>query len=64
MRSGTQPNAITLVSVLPACNGLDFLNLGKLIHAYGTKVGVDSDVSLRNSFIALYGKCGDLNTVI
>ncbi|KAF8403263.1 hypothetical protein HHK36_011364 [Tetracentron sinense] len=56
--SGTQPNAVTLVSILPACASLEFLNLGKLIHGYGVKLGVDSDISLVNTLIALYGKCG------
>ncbi|KAK9142189.1 hypothetical protein Syun_011589 [Stephania yunnanensis] len=58
--SGTRPNKVTLVSVLPACAGLEFLNLGMLIHGYGVKLGADSDVSLINSLIALYGKCGDV----
>ncbi|XP_050227171.1 pentatricopeptide repeat-containing protein At3g12770-like [Mercurialis annua] len=61
VRSGTRPNAITLVSVLPACSSLEFLILGKLVYAYAVKVGVDSDVSLRNSFIAFYGKCGNVD---
>ncbi|KAJ4972318.1 hypothetical protein NE237_005417 [Protea cynaroides] len=55
--SGVQPNSVTLISVLPACAGLETLNLGKLIHSYGIKLGVDSDISLVNSLIALYGKC-------
>ncbi|XP_068661120.1 pentatricopeptide repeat-containing protein At2g29760, chloroplastic-like [Aristolochia californica] len=55
--SGTKPNSVTLVSILPACAGLEMLNFGELIHGYGIKAGVDSDVSLVNSLIALYGKC-------
>ncbi|XP_065855262.1 pentatricopeptide repeat-containing protein At1g08070, chloroplastic-like [Euphorbia lathyris] len=62
VRSGTQPNSVTLISVLPACSGLGFLNLGKLIHAYGLKLGLDSDITLTNALIALYGKCGNLHT--
>ncbi|KAA8523319.1 hypothetical protein F0562_009742 [Nyssa sinensis] len=58
---GTQPNAVTLVSVLPACAGLEILDLGKLIHGYGVKLGVDSDISLVNTLIALYGKCGNVD---
>ncbi|KAF7133052.1 hypothetical protein RHSIM_Rhsim09G0134900 [Rhododendron simsii] len=59
---GTQPNAVTLVSVLPACAGLEFFNLGSLIHGYAVKLGVDSDISLTNTLIALYGKCGIVDT--
>ncbi|KAL7224894.1 hypothetical protein ACSBR1_026216 [Camellia fascicularis] len=59
---GTQPNAITLVSILPACAGLEFLNLGKLVHGCAVKLGVDSDISLINTLITLYGKCGIIDT--
>ncbi|VVA37680.1 PREDICTED: pentatricopeptide [Prunus dulcis] len=60
--SGTQPNVVTLVSILPACATLKFLDLGKLIHGCGIKVGVDSDMALMNALIAFYGKCGNLDT--
>ncbi|KAK4722530.1 hypothetical protein R3W88_012763 [Solanum pinnatisectum] len=56
--SGTLPNAITLVSVLPACARLDCLDLGMLIHGYSIKLGVETDVSLVNALVAFYGKCG------
>ncbi|KAL7193987.1 hypothetical protein ACSBR2_025598 [Camellia fascicularis] len=59
---GTQPNAITLMSILPACAGLEFLNLGKLVHGCAVKLGVDSDISLINTLITLYGKCGIIDT--
>lgn len=59
---GTQPNAVTLVSILPACAGLEFLNLRRLIHGYAVKLGVDTDISLTNTLIALYGKCGNVDT--
>ncbi|XXG77721.1 hypothetical protein AAC387_Pa08g1821 [Persea americana] len=58
--SGTQPNALAPVSILPACVGLEYLKLGQLIHGYGIKLGLDSDLPLVNSMIALYGKCGNV----
>ncbi|XP_060189110.1 pentatricopeptide repeat-containing protein At2g29760, chloroplastic-like [Lycium barbarum] len=58
VNSGTLPNAITLVSVLPACARLECLELGMLIHGYSIKLGVETDVSLVNALIAFYGKCG------
>ena len=58
----TQPNAVTLVSILPACAHLEFLTLGKLIHGYAVKLGVDSIIALVNALIALYGKCGNVDT--
>ncbi|CAN1804820.1 Putative pentatricopeptide repeat-containing protein At3g11460, mitochondrial [Linum perenne] len=60
--SKERPNAVTLASILPACASLEFLDVGKMIHAYGIKVGVDSDTLLINSLIALYGKCGHVDT--
>ncbi|CAL5376734.1 unnamed protein product [Camellia sinensis] len=59
---GTQPNAITLVNILPAYASLEFLNMGKLVHGCAVKLGVDSDISLINTLIALYGKCGIVDT--
>ncbi|KAH7841484.1 hypothetical protein Vadar_030418 [Vaccinium darrowii] len=59
---GTQPNAVTLVSILPACAGLEFSNLGRLIHGYAVRLVVDTDISLTNTLIALYGKCGNVDT--
>ncbi|KAK4774939.1 hypothetical protein SAY86_009874 [Trapa natans] len=56
--SGTKPNAITLVSILPACSSLKLLSMGMLIHSYGVKVGLASQTPLLNALVALYGKCG------
>ncbi|KAG1342641.1 pentatricopeptide repeat-containing protein, chloroplastic-like [Cocos nucifera] len=58
--SGTQPNDVTLVSVLPALKGLECLHSGESIHGYMIKRGWDSHVSLKNALIAMYGKCGSI----
>ncbi|KAJ8568770.1 hypothetical protein K7X08_030992 [Anisodus acutangulus] len=58
VNSGTLPNAITLVSVLPACARLECSDLGMLFHGCSIKLGVETDVSLVNALIAFYGKCG------
>lgn len=58
--SGTRPNAVTLASILPACASFKYICLGNLIHGYGLKSGLHSDISLTNSLIALYGKCGNV----
>ncbi|MCL7042445.1 hypothetical protein MKW94_004618 [Papaver nudicaule] len=54
---GIQPNAVTLVSILPACAVLNLLSLREMIHGLGIKLGVDSDVSFINTLISTYGKC-------
>ncbi|GMH04149.1 hypothetical protein Nepgr_005988 [Nepenthes gracilis] len=61
LASGSQPNAVTLVSVLPACAGLELFNMGRLIHGFGVKMGADSEISFVNALIALYGKQGNVD---
>nr|UPT48605.1 pentatricopeptide repeat protein AaPPR434 [Agave angustifolia] len=58
----TIPNSVTLVSVLQACAGLAALGQGKLLHAYVLRRGLDSIVSVFNALIAMYVKCGSLDT--
>ncbi|XP_008797358.2 putative pentatricopeptide repeat-containing protein At3g11460, mitochondrial [Phoenix dactylifera] len=60
LASGTQPNDVTLASVLPALKGLECLHSGESIHGYMIKRGLDSHVSLMNALIAMYGKCGSI----
>ncbi|MQL73667.1 hypothetical protein Taro_006004 [Colocasia esculenta] len=60
--TGLQPNEVTLASVLPACVRWESLRLGKLIHGYGIKSGLDSHPVVGNSLIAMYGKCGHVET--
>ncbi|PKA63992.1 Putative pentatricopeptide repeat-containing protein [Apostasia shenzhenica] len=56
--TGLLPNEITIVSLLPACNSLEYLNLGTSMHALVMKSGLNSFVSLLNALVAMYGKCG------
>lgn len=56
-----RPNEVTIVSVLPACNGPMWLDSGRSVHGFVTKEGLDSFASLVNALIAMYGKCGDLD---
>ncbi|KAK8928942.1 Pentatricopeptide repeat-containing protein [Platanthera zijinensis] len=61
VRSGLGVNSVTLISVLPACGALHDAVLGAGIHGYAMKVGLDSNVTVGNALIGMYGKCGDLN---
>eukprot|EP01018_Ginkgo_biloba_P037431 Gb_29873 [translate_table: standard] len=58
--SDVKPNSVTIVSVLPACACLGALQQGKWIHTYILRSGFDSDVSVCNSLVAMYAKCGSL----
>ncbi|RZR72115.1 hypothetical protein BHM03_00010412 [Ensete ventricosum] len=56
------PNALTLVSLLPACARLGALRHGKAIHGFGLKScgGHGCNVILDNAILDLYLSCGDL----
>ncbi|XP_057873196.1 pentatricopeptide repeat-containing protein At1g11290, chloroplastic [Cryptomeria japonica] len=61
-QSKVMPNVITIVSVLPACAHLGDPQQVKDIHDYVVINGFDSDVSVGNSLVAMYAKCGDIET--
>nr|XP_010918960.2 pentatricopeptide repeat-containing protein At3g24000, mitochondrial-like [Elaeis guineensis] len=52
------PNAVTVASILPACSGLEALNLGKELHSYVIKKGIQINVFVGGSLIDMYRKCG------
>eukprot|EP01018_Ginkgo_biloba_P034994 Gb_38301 [translate_table: standard] len=52
------PDSVTMVSALQACAHLGDLQRGKCIHDYIIRNRFESDVSLRNSLVGMYTKCG------
>ncbi|KAK3194425.1 hypothetical protein Dsin_025735 [Dipteronia sinensis] len=58
--SNLKPNSITLVSILPMCTKFGSLRLGKEIHGYATRSGLSEVISVGNSIIDMYCKCGYL----
>ncbi|KAJ0988471.1 hypothetical protein J5N97_006827 [Dioscorea zingiberensis] len=60
--SRVQPNEVTLVSVLPACETIEYLNSGKSIHGMVIKSGFGLYVPLVNALISMYGKCENADT--
>ncbi|CAA3015695.1 pentatricopeptide repeat-containing At2g37310 [Olea europaea subsp. europaea] len=56
-----RPNGITVVSIMQACAQSSDLILGMEVHKYVVKNRIEIDLSLCNSFIALYAKCGSLD---
>eukprot|EP01018_Ginkgo_biloba_P025793 Gb_04079 [translate_table: standard] len=53
-----KPNSTTMLSVLSACAQLGALQQGKWIHDYIVSCGFEADVSVGNSLVAMYAKCG------
>ncbi|KAH9301975.1 hypothetical protein KI387_013558 [Taxus chinensis] len=60
LESVVKPNSATMVSVLPAYADLGDLQEGVWIHDYIIKNQFESDISVRNSLIAMYAKCGNI----
>ncbi|GLT56742.1 hypothetical protein SLA2020_297620 [Shorea laevis] len=58
IKMGMQPDNFTLISVLSACSGLASLKEGMQIHVLVIKDGFESDISICNSLITMYSKCG------
>ncbi|XP_071735139.1 pentatricopeptide repeat-containing protein At2g22410, mitochondrial-like [Rutidosis leptorrhynchoides] len=58
--AGLTPDESTLASVLSACGQLGDLKMGKNIHSYMRSKYVTPSVTLFNSLIDMYAKCGVL----
>ncbi|XP_061367606.1 pentatricopeptide repeat-containing protein At1g18485 [Gastrolobium bilobum] len=52
------PDNFTLPCVIKACSGLLDAGLGETIHGFALKMGLLSDAFVGNALIAMYGKCG------
>ncbi|KAI4320685.1 hypothetical protein MLD38_034139 [Melastoma candidum] len=55
-----EPNPLTLSSVLSAAAGLATLNQGMQIHAVLHKMCFEHVLSVQNSLISMYSKCGNM----
>ncbi|CAN6455839.1 unnamed protein product [Victoria cruziana] len=60
MDAGISPNSVTLVSVVQGFGTLAALGQGRTAHAFVLRRGLDSILSVRNSLVAMYAKCGAL----
>lgn len=58
-QSRTIPNKYTLAVVLKACVGLMDQNKGKEVQSMIYRMGFESELSVANSLIDMYGKCGN-----
>lgn len=56
-----KPNEITMVNVLSACAGLGALELGREVHLYIGRNGLDMNVIVATALIDMYSKCGILD---
>ncbi|XP_018501756.2 pentatricopeptide repeat-containing protein At3g22150, chloroplastic [Pyrus x bretschneideri] len=52
------PNAVTLASVLPACNPVGNIDMGKQLHGFSIRHYLDQNVFVGSALIDMYSKCG------
>lgn len=61
LRKEVCPNSYTFSSVLSATASLAALNEGLQIHARIVKMNMVNDLSVQNSLVSMYSKCGNTN---
>lgn len=52
------PNAVTLASIIPACNPLGNIDLGKQLHGFSVRHYLDQNVFVATALIDMYSKSG------
>ncbi|PON86633.1 Tetratricopeptide-like helical domain containing protein [Trema orientale] len=60
LRDGYRPDLSTIVSLLSSCAQPEALLRGASIHCHGIQLGCNSDISVVNTLISMYSKCGDI----
>eukprot|EP01018_Ginkgo_biloba_P032700 Gb_11667 [translate_table: standard] len=55
-----KPNSVTMVSILPACAHLADLQIAQWIHDYIIRNRFEAYISVANSLIVMYAKCGSI----
>ncbi|XP_031504616.1 pentatricopeptide repeat-containing protein At2g22070-like [Nymphaea colorata] len=58
MRLSEKPNTITISSILAALSDMNFLQLGKEVHAYAIRCAMETNVFINGSILGMYLKCG------
>jgi pentatricopeptide repeat protein len=61
LQKAVRPNPLTLSSVLSASASLATLNQGLQIHAHVLKMVMEFDLSIQNSLVSMYSKCGNMD---
>ncbi|TXG49218.1 hypothetical protein EZV62_025093 [Acer yangbiense] len=59
---GRRPDLVTIVSILPAVANIRSLRIGKAVHGYVMRAGLESFVNISTALIDMYSKCGSVGT--
>ncbi|XP_030521129.2 putative pentatricopeptide repeat-containing protein At3g01580 isoform X2 [Rhodamnia argentea] len=57
--SEIKPNSYTIISILASCDDAPSLNIGRSIHGYVIKQGIDINIPLNTALTEMYMDCGD-----
>jgi len=55
---GLVPDVATMVTVIPACATLGEVGMGMVLHGLAFKLGISEEVTVNNSLVDMYLKCG------
>lgn len=58
LQSGMKPDDATFVATLSACSSLGELDFGRWVHSYIDNTGFGNIISVSNSLVHMYAKCG------
>ena len=61
-KTGISQDVVVAMNLISACSILGDLRRGREIHAQAIVNGFQSELPLKNSIIAMYSKCGDLDS--
>ncbi|KAK2994537.1 hypothetical protein RJ640_012536 [Escallonia rubra] len=59
---GVQPDSVTVLGLTQTAALLKDLKFVNAVHSYGVRIGIDADVSVANTWVSAYAKCGDLSS--
>lgn len=63
LRYEYRPDASTVLNLLSSmAQQSDSLLCGRLVHAHGVKIGCDADITVLNTLVCMYSKCGDIDS--
>ncbi|KAJ8633997.1 hypothetical protein MRB53_027333 [Persea americana] len=61
---GVDADEMTIACVVSACGNAGALDLGRWVHAYCEKNGIEMNINVTNSLIDMYSKCGDIDRAL
>ncbi|KAA8537367.1 hypothetical protein F0562_026946 [Nyssa sinensis] len=59
---GQRPDLVTIVTILPVSANIGSVRIGKSIHGYVIRAGIESAVNVSTALLDMYSKCRSLGT--